>query len=60
MTAAQATAKKAGLTEHVTAKVNEVRGKGMGPKGDKGPKGEKGPKGDKGHRGDKGPKGPRP
>jgi hypothetical protein len=40
MTPAQATAKKANLTAHVTEKVNAVGGKGMGPKG---------PKGDKGH-----------
>jgi hypothetical protein len=53
MTAAQATAKKAELTAHVTAKVNAVRGQGMGPKGDKGPRGDKGPKGPKP------PKGPR-
>jgi hypothetical protein len=54
MTAAQATAKKAELTAHVTAKVNAVGGKGMGPKGDKGHRGDKAPKGPKP------PKGPRP
>jgi hypothetical protein len=42
MTAAQATAKKANLTAHVTEHVNAVGGKGMGPKGLKGPKGGKG------------------
>lgn len=33
MTAAQATAKKADLTAHVTAKINDVRGPGMGKHG---------------------------
>jgi hypothetical protein len=33
LTAAQATAKKADLTAHVTAAINAVGGKGMGPKG---------------------------
>jgi hypothetical protein len=36
MTAAQATAKKANLTAHVTAEINTVGGKGMGPMGGKG------------------------
>lgn len=36
LTAAQATTLKANLTAHVTAEVNAVGGKGMGPKGDKG------------------------
>jgi hypothetical protein len=36
LTAAQATTLKADLTAHVTAEVNAVGGKGMGPKGGKG------------------------
>ena len=42
MTPAQATAKKADLTAHVTAEINAVGGKGMGPKGPKPEKGDKG------------------
>jgi hypothetical protein len=42
LTAAQATTLKAGLTAHVTDEVNNVRGPGMGPKGDMGPKGHMG------------------
>ena len=44
MTPAQAAAKKAELTAHVTEKVNAVGGKGMGHKGSKPPKGPKPPK----------------
>jgi hypothetical protein len=45
MTAAQATVKKANLTDRVTQKVDSVKGvKGMGPKDGKGPKGAKGHK----------------
>ena len=56
LTAAQATAMKANLTDHVTKMVDSVRG----PKGDKGPKDGKGPKGDKGPKDGKGKgKGPR-
>ena len=55
LTAAQATAMKANLTDHVTKMVDSVRG----PKGDKGPKDGKGPKG-MGHKDGKGKgKGPR-
>ena len=46
LTAAQATTLKAGLTAHVTAEVEEVRGKGgpaMGGKGEKGGRGHGGP-----------------
>ena len=56
LTAAQATAMKANLTDHVTKMVDSVRGS----KGDKGHKDGKGPKGDKGHKDGKGKgKGPR-
>lgn len=45
MTVAQATVKKANLTDRVTQKVDSVKGaKGMGPKDGKGPKGAKGHK----------------
>jgi len=46
LTAAQAATLKAGLTAHVTAEVEEVRGKGgpaMGGKGEKGGRGHGGP-----------------
>jgi hypothetical protein len=42
LTVAQATTIKADLTAHVTAKVNAVRGDGIGRKDGKGPKGPKG------------------
>ena len=49
LTAAQATAMKANLTDHVTKMVDSVRGpKGMGHKDGKGPKGDKGHKDGKG------------
>jgi formylglycine-generating enzyme required for sulfatase activity len=49
LTAAQATAMKANLTDHVTKMVDSVKGaKGMGPKDGKGPKGDKGHKDGKG------------
>ena len=40
LTAAQATAMKANLSAHVTAKVEATKGMGKGPKGDFGPKGK--------------------